>query len=134
MRQRVTSRSAVGAAAVEFALILPVMLLIIGGIVDFGRFFFLKVELTNAAREGARAAIVGSDMADVQARTQAATIPVPSGFSATVTPCAGAGTDAKVLAQANFEWFVLTPVMGMFGGAGSLPATVDSTAVMRCTA
>jgi hypothetical protein len=45
-----------GAALVEFALALPLLLVVIGGIVDFG-FLFQRYEvLTNAAREGARLA------------------------------------------------------------------------------
>ncbi len=53
------------AAMLEFALVLPILLLIIFGIIDFGRAFYLYNNLTNAAREGARAGavlpIVGSD-------------------------------------------------------------------------
>lgn len=44
-----------GAAAVEFALILPLFLVLIMGIIDFGRLFFCEVNLNSAAREAARA-------------------------------------------------------------------------------
>lgn len=37
----------------EFALLLPIILLLVLGVVDFGRFFYTKMALTNAAREGA---------------------------------------------------------------------------------
>lgn len=47
-----------GAAAVEFALVLPVLLLILLGIVDFSLALYDKAVLTNASREGARAGIV----------------------------------------------------------------------------
>ena len=47
-----------GAAAVEFALILPVMLLFIFGIIEFGLFLYDKQVLTNACREGARVGVV----------------------------------------------------------------------------
>ena len=50
-------RSERGAAAVEMALMLPVLILLIGGIVDFGRAYYTQIMLTNAAREGARAAV-----------------------------------------------------------------------------
>jgi Flp pilus assembly protein TadG len=43
---------------VEFALILPLLLIILFGIVDAGRFFFRYNELQNAVREGARAGAV----------------------------------------------------------------------------
>jgi len=40
-------------AVVEFALMLPIMLVLILGVMDFGRIFYIKMILTNAAREGA---------------------------------------------------------------------------------
>ena len=45
---------------VEFSLVLPVLLLLALGIVDFGMGFKSYVELTNATREGARYAVVGN--------------------------------------------------------------------------
>ena len=43
-----------GAAAVEFALILPILLLLIAGIIDFGHYWYLGHVLSDASREGAR--------------------------------------------------------------------------------
>jgi PKD repeat protein len=42
-----------GQALVEFALVIPVMLLMLAIAIDFGRLFFSYIEITNAAREGA---------------------------------------------------------------------------------
>jgi Flp pilus assembly protein TadG len=53
-----------GAAVVEFAVILPLLLLIIFGIVEFGFIFYNQALLTNASREGARRAIVFRTDAD----------------------------------------------------------------------
>lgn len=47
-----------GASAVEFALILPLLLLILFGIIEFSILFYDKAMLTNASREGARLGIV----------------------------------------------------------------------------
>jgi hypothetical protein len=47
-----------GASAIEFALVLPVLLLILFGIVEFGVLFFDQAMITNASREGARLGIV----------------------------------------------------------------------------
>ncbi len=47
-----------GVAAVEFAIILPVLLLIIFGIIEFGLLLYDKQVITNASREGARAGTV----------------------------------------------------------------------------
>lgn len=46
-----------GAAAVEFAIIAPLFLLLLAGIIEFGQAFHIQHGLSNAARRGARAAI-----------------------------------------------------------------------------
>ena len=48
-----------GAAAVEFALLLPLLVALLFGFVEFGIAFNTKIQATNAAREGARIAVVG---------------------------------------------------------------------------
>ena len=109
------------------------LLLVIGGIVDFGRAFFTQIELTNAAREGARAAIV-STVSAAQIQTRAgASAPGLVGFAATATICppSGAG-NATVTAQAPFDWILLGPAMSLFGGGGVLPTNLTATAVMKC--
>src|SRR5919201_6346799 len=58
MRQPSFIRSERGAAIVEFAIVLPLLLLFIFGIIDFGRALYMKNNLTLAAREGARIASV----------------------------------------------------------------------------
>src|SRR5512146_3002210 len=47
-----------GASAVEFALILPVLMAILFGIIEFGFILYDKAIVTNASREGARRGIV----------------------------------------------------------------------------
>jgi Flp pilus assembly protein TadG len=47
-----------GASAVEFAILLPVLLLILFGTIEFGMVMYSREVLTNASREGARAGIV----------------------------------------------------------------------------
>ena len=42
-----------GQSLVEFALVLPFLLLLVVGAIEFGRLFFMQIALTNAAREGA---------------------------------------------------------------------------------
>jgi len=47
-----------GAAAVEFALLLPLLMLILFGVVEFGMIMYSREVITNASREGARTGIV----------------------------------------------------------------------------
>lgn len=132
-----------GASAVEFAIILPLLFLVLGGVVDFGRYFFFQIQLANAAREGARVAIVypvntadptssASASASITSRAVAAIGAVPS---ATVTPVAictsGVTGYASVAVSAPFTWSVLGPAMRMVRGSWPSP-TAASTGVMRC--
>ncbi len=55
------STSEEGAAAVEFALVLPVLLLLLLGLVEFSLVFNSQISLTNAAREGARVMAIQND-------------------------------------------------------------------------
>jgi len=47
-----------GGAAVEFAVVLPVLLMVVFGIIEFGLLLYNKAMITNASREAARAGIV----------------------------------------------------------------------------
>jgi Flp pilus assembly protein TadG len=47
-----------GAAAVEMAILLPLLLLLVFGVIEFGVYLYNQQVLTNACREGARAGIV----------------------------------------------------------------------------
>lgn len=49
-----------GAAALEFAVVLPIYVMIVFAIVEFGRAFSVQQQLNNAARIGARRSIVDS--------------------------------------------------------------------------
>jgi len=57
-----------GQALVEFAMVVPLFLLLLFALVDFGRAFYTWLLITNAAREGARAAAVQMDQPSVYDR------------------------------------------------------------------
>ncbi len=50
-----------GSAAVEFALVLPLLFLLVFGIIEWGLYMFNNHVITNASREGARKGIVAAD-------------------------------------------------------------------------
>ncbi len=58
-----------GAVAVEFALLAPVLVLLLLGIMEFGRAYNTQVSLSNAAREGVRVMAISNDQ--TAARTAA---------------------------------------------------------------
>jgi Flp pilus assembly protein TadG len=58
LRRFRTSESDDGASAVEFALVVPILIMIVFGIIEFGVVFAQTLALSNAARQGARYAAV----------------------------------------------------------------------------
>lgn len=60
------ARSGSGQALVEFAIVIPIFLLVLVALFDLGRAVFAWNTLTNAAREGARIAIVNQDVASIR--------------------------------------------------------------------
>lgn len=59
MRVRRRLRRDRGAVAVEMALVTPLLVALVFGIIDFGRIFNAEIQLSQAAREGARIAALG---------------------------------------------------------------------------
>ena len=55
-----------GVAAVEFAIVLPFLVLLIFGTIEFGLMFYNKQVITNASREGARAGVTGISDTEVK--------------------------------------------------------------------
>jgi Flp pilus assembly protein TadG len=58
-----------GASAVEFALIAPVLFIVLLGILEFGVAFLQIQSIRTAVREGGRAAAVGAQISTVQQKT-----------------------------------------------------------------
>lgn len=86
-RRRRSRRRSGGQALLEFALVFPLIMLLFMGIVDLGRGIFAYNEISNAAREGTRTAIVNQDPTDVVARAaaQAISLGIPtSGYTCPV--------------------------------------------------
>ena len=122
-----------GAAAVEAALILPVLLLLICGVVDLGRALHAQITVTAAAREGARAAVLAADPVG-RATETAATL--DGGVTVTVTACSaspGPYDDATVVVTTPYQ--PVTPLgslITMFGGTETEGVTITGTGVMPC--
>jgi hypothetical protein len=113
------------AAAVEFALVITLLMTIVGGIIDFGLMFNAQISLTHAAREGVRAEAIGTGDPEAVA-TAAFSAPAVTAFDANVTASCPNGTGARLTTEATYQPFFL----------GFLPLDefmdLESEAVMRC--
>jgi len=130
-----------GVAAVEFALLLPMLLLLIFGIIDFGRALNAQITLTQAARTGARVDAVDNSTgvpnssATVTSVTQGAATGL-SGVTVVVTTCAAnAGPAANATVKASYKFTFVTPVAAiasLFGSSLGSSLTLSATGVMPC--
>src|SRR5262249_5070219 len=125
----------------ETAIVLPIILVVCVGIFEFGRAYQTWQVLTNAAREGARAAVIqGTTDTDVTTRVrnymQGGALPNYSTASVTITrgvALTGSDTGTKVQIDYPFQFIVLQPVVRLIvpnTSAGS-PITMHSNALMR---
>jgi Flp pilus assembly protein TadG len=128
-----------GSAAVEFALLLPVLLLLIFGVVDFGRALNAQITLTQAAREGARLASFGQSTSTIESRAQSAATGLTLSASnfTTVTTCAsGAGSGADGVVTISYQFSFITPIGAIatiIGGSGyGSSLTLTATGEMPC--
>lgn len=116
----------------EFAIILPVLLLLVAGIVDFGRAFFTEIQLANAAREGARAAVVSTlSAADIKTRAQASAPGLTLTYPV-LQQCPSGDGNATIQVQTAFNYIILGPAMSVVGGSASTGGNLSSKAVMKC--
>src|SRR2546426_1010475 len=58
------SRLRAGQATVEFAIVVPLFVLLAFGVMDFGRLFFTQMTVQHAIREGGRFAVTGNHLMD----------------------------------------------------------------------
>lgn len=130
-----------GQTLVEFSLILPIMLIMLFALVDFGRGFYTWLVITNAAREGARAGATQADGAAIDAKVYDAFCePYPSNCSLDPAKLGivksnvqgDRGTPVKVDLSYDFDY--VTPVGDLLSliGAGTLSEpTITAHAEMR---
>jgi Flp pilus assembly protein TadG len=145
-----------GSVAVEFALILPILLVLLTGIMDFGHYWYLGHVISDASREGARYGtryktyfdptmgtvrtlpkdlsptisnhvLVTSNYASRLPSTPAPSV-TPSGAGYTATdPTTVAGKDLVITVTATKTWWVLGSLIPTLGGSQLLTATTTMT-------
>lgn len=114
-----------GVVSLELALVLPILLLLIFGIIQFGRAYNAKIELSSAVREGARAFALGTDDPATVTKDAAPGLdPDLMDVSTSASPCTS-GSEASVTATYPFDLNI------PFWGDESV--TISATGVMRCS-
>ncbi len=139
--RRGSANSDRGAAAVEFALLLPLLVLLIFGMIDFGRAINAQITITQAAREGARVlalpggTTIGPDgLPASQSRAIAAAnglgltasnvtdLPDTSATPETGCPTGSGSTGDDAVVKVTYQFTFITPVGSIFGPTKTLTA------------
>jgi Flp pilus assembly protein TadG len=120
------TRRAGGQALVETALVLPVLLIILLGLFDFGRAVYAYNAISNAAREASRVAIVNQNNAVVVAEGRRAALGLDPNSVDVIfpaPPCNLIGCAATVTVE--HDWQAITPIIGNLIGPIQLGATTE---------
>lgn len=101
-RRAPAERGTRGQALVEFALVFPVFVLLLAGMIDFGMGLFAYMTTINAARDGARLAVTNCTAGPCEASVRARTLAAAGNLNPTVTiTCAKTNADGSTGASVN---------------------------------
>jgi hypothetical protein len=129
-----------GAALLEAAMIIPILLLIAAGIFEFGRAYQHWQVLTNAAREGARVSVLPDATEDntravVREYMRIGGLPHHADAPVDVQrdiALGGSATASQIVISYPFEFIVLQPIAALVNGADGPPnITMTGRALMR---
>jgi Flp pilus assembly protein TadG len=133
-------RSQQGAALLETAIVLPMIMLVCVGIFEFGRAYQTWQVLTNASREGARLAVLDGQT-DSAVRTRVNDYLSGGGLntlgdSSIVvdrTVALGSATASRVTVNYPFEFMMLNPIVRMITPTSTTgaPITMQAATLMR---
>ena len=118
-----------GASAVEFALVVPLLILVLMGIVEFGKTVNTQSTLSSAAREAARTMALTNDVGQARAAAQSADGSLnlaASAISVTPASCTGASATQMVTVTITYRQVFASGLVGRTG------VDLTGTAAMRC--
>ncbi len=136
-----------GQALVEFALLVPIFLILMFAIVDFGMGFYSWITVTNSAREGARLGAVQATNDEIIERVELASDLINEDDNMTVTVGCGPSSDPpptdpcpglpgeSVVVRVDYNYDLITPLASLVaflsGDIIGPTLTLSSTAEMR---
>lgn len=119
---------------VEFALVLPLFLVLILATIDFGWGLRAYITATNSAREGARIGAVGESSTNIKNKAVSTSSGLLTTSNVTVAGAQGA-SGAAVTVSVNYNYNYITPLGGILstltGGTIPSPLPISTAATMR---
>ncbi len=132
------SREACGQSLLEFALVVPVLMLLVVGTFDLGWAVYARNAIANSAREGARVGIIQS-RSDAEIRTQVKNTAAALGLTDAQIVISPVGSSSDpyrdhrvyLTVTVNYTYHPLTPVIGGLFSTGGIPLSSSSTMVVE---
>lgn len=126
-----------GQSLVEFALVIPLFLVLLFGIIDFGLGLKSWIAITNSARESARYAAIGcaggaiDSTAVIERAKTTATGLTEDRVNVAVENCDAGSAAESVIVTVSYDYDMITPLGGLLGmiGSGSVDSTITLTSV-----
>jgi Flp pilus assembly protein TadG len=130
-----------GSELVELAVVLPLLLILIAGVVDFGFLLQSFSVVTNATREGARIGVLpGYNTTDIQGRVASyvaaaglAGTPITTVTAVSITPGGGGAPfpAVRVSVAYTYQFLFIGPMVTLIGASFAASKTFTTVAVMR---
>lgn len=133
-----------GQALPEFALVIPVLILILMGVFDFGRAFYAYSAISNGAREGARYGVINPTSRDadglppyepdtIEGRAVAQGFALdPNEFDVDVATPTGTDQGDPLTVTVRFNFRAATPIIDVIWGGGPLTLRAEATMLIEC--
>ena len=107
-------RNKKGQSVVEMALLLPVLLLILLGIIEFGRIYGAYMIISNAARDGARVGSVGGTYSQIQTTDLNDSSALnPLDINVTTSTSGSGGRGDSITVTVGYDIQIMAPFLGI---------------------
>ena len=143
MKQRKEQEKEKGQSLVEFALILPILLILLAGVLDVARMYYVYVVLTDAAAEGVSYAASNppsnpsapgdANAAEIEARTLSACTGVDDEVQSVdidCPTCPNVVTGDAITVTVTYRYSVMTPFLNAMFDGGSIDMEAHATGVV----
>lgn len=109
---------------------LPLLLLLLFGIIEFGRVFGTELMITHCAREGARYGAVGADDSEIVSRVKTAGVVLDENlFTVVIDPAEGTrARGGEIGVSVRYPLTIVAPFISVITGE---TVTIESSCVMR---
>jgi Flp pilus assembly protein TadG len=116
-----------GSTLVEFAMLVPVLMLLTFGTFEFGRVLNAQLTINNAAREGARAASVGATVGEIEDAVEALATTLHIEDLSIIVEQTGTDKGSPIRVTVSYPVELVTPFLADFFGSNTVTLEAEAT-------